>query len=172
MSMTRAEAARLLQDARDPKLRKVLSRASGGHRGPFPGEIDAFMREEHEKATLRRLKLVLTGQVAGGKNNNGITRTGKRYPKAKWAKWRDFMVAQIIGQLPKDWKPITEPVNMEFHYYAGDKRRRDQPAILDACLHCLERAGVCADDTFLWVSVSSRSYDKENPRTEITIHLT
>jgi len=58
---------------------------------------------------------------------------------------------------------------MHLSYLAGDKRRRDNPAIVDAIFHVLEKAGVVADDTLIWPVASSRGYDKENPRAEITL---
>ena len=104
-----------------------------------------------------------TGQIQGGKNNMVGTRTGHRFPKASWAKWRDSAVAQIRLQIPNGWKPVDSPTNVKLYYRAGDKRRRDMPAIIDAIWHVLEKVGVCTDDTHLWVSESTRHYSKENP---------
>lgn len=111
--------------------------------------------------------LVFNGQIRGGKNNMVVTRTGHRFPKKSWATWRDAEVITITQQLPLGFKTITEPTNISLNYFAGDRRRRDMPAIIDAIFHVLEKAGVVQDDTLLWVSESSRSYDKDNPRAEI-----
>jgi len=113
-------------------------------------------------------KYTITGQVRGGKNNLTVTRTGHRFPNAKWAKWRDVAVKEIVAQR-QGRAQITEPVNVRLDYYAEDRRRRDMPAIVDAIFHVLEKAGVVADDTLLWIAESSRNYDKANPRAEITI---
>ena len=114
------------------------------------------------------LRFVITGQIRGGKNNMVVTRKGLHFPKPEWARWRDNAVALVQIQLPMNWKPIAEPVIFSLVYFAGDKRRRDMPAILDSIFHVMEKAGVVADDTLVWVSPSWRFYDKENPRAELT----
>ena len=111
--------------------------------------------------------LTITGQIRGGKNHVNITCKGKRYPDKVWAAWRDRAVAEVRQQLPKGWQAITEPVYVNLEYVAGDNRRRDMPAIVDAIWHVLEKAGVVEDDTLLWISESSRSYDKAKPRATI-----
>lgn len=103
-------------------------------------------------------RLYFDGQIRGGKNNIIITRTGRRFPKPEWAKWRDTAVASVKSQLPAGFKMIERPVNVHLDYFAGDKRRRDMPAIIDAIFNVLEKAGVVADDTLLWVSRSERFY--------------
>lgn len=109
------------------------------------------------------LIIIVTGQIMGGKNNMIVTRTGKHFPKASWAKWRDEKVAEVKRQLPAGFKTINEPVNVRLTYVAGDKRRRDQPAIIDSLFHVLEKAGVVEDDTLIWVNQSTRFYCKERP---------
>lgn len=136
--------------------------------GPVPvSELTEADRKVLRPKTV--LRLTLAGQVRGGKNNIRITKTGHRYPNAKWAVWRDEAVDQIKRQLPADFKPFTGPCSVQFHYYAKDRIRRDAPAIIDAVWHVLEKAGVVTDDTHLWPTVSSRDYDKQNPRVELII---
>ena len=115
------------------------------------------------------LSIRIEGIISGGKNNIIITRSGHRFPKASWAKWRDSAVASVRSQLPKGWVPINVPTNIELTYVAGDKRRRDMPAIVDSIWHVLEKAGVVTDDTHLWIERSSRSYDKAAPMAIIKI---
>jgi len=117
-------------------------------------------------AEVPRLVLRLNGQVRGGKNNMGRTKTGKSFPKKSFAEWRAEAIRQIKMQFHGE--PITVPCNVRLDYVAGDKRRRDFPAICDALWHALERAGVVADDTLLWAVQSSRSYDKAAPGVTIT----
>lgn len=117
------------------------------------------------------LTITLSGVVKGGKNNMVVTRSGLHFPKKSWAKWRDEKVAEVKAQLPNDWSPITVPTDIELEYIAGDRRRRDQPAIIDAIFHVLEKAGVASDDTHLWISSSTRSYDKKNPKAIIRIPI-
>ena len=119
-------------------------------------------------ADVPRLVLRLKGQVRGGKNNMGRTKTGKSFPKKSFADWRAEAIRQIRAQLPSGWTPITVPCNVRIDYVAEDRRRRDFPAICDALWHALERAGVVTDDTLLWPAQSSRSYDKAAPGVTIT----
>jgi len=116
---------------------------------------------------MKPLTICLIGQVRGGKNNICITRTGRRFPNHEWAKWRDMQVAYVRQQLPEGFVPFAAPVSVRVSYVAGDKRRRDFPAICDAVWHVLEKAGVVTDDTFLWPQESTRGYDKANPRCEV-----
>lgn len=125
------------------------------------------LKNDKMKPDNSNLRIVICGQIMGGKNNICITRTGHRFPNKKWARWRDDAVRGVREQLSRHFKMITEPVNMRVTYVAGDRRRRDCPAILDAVWHVLEKAGVVADDTLLWPVESSRSYDKDSPRCEI-----
>ena len=115
------------------------------------------------------LAITIAGHILGGKNHINITRTGHRYPNKAWAAWRDDAVSQVRCQLPAGFKPFDQPVNMRLAYHAGDRRRRDMPAILDSIFHVLERAGVVADDTLIWVTSSSRDYDKARPRACIVL---
>lgn len=117
---------------------------------------------------MKELKLVISGQIKGGKNNITVTRSGKRFPNKQWAAWRDAAVREIKSQLPAQWKAIEAPVNVRLDYIAGDRRRRDFPAICDAVWHVMEKAGVVTDDTLLWPAESTRSYSKNHPRCEIT----
>lgn len=117
------------------------------------------------------LRLVITGQIRGGKNNMGVSRTGHHFPKKNWAKWRDAAVQQVQAQIPTGYPPFTEPVNVRLEYFSQDKRRRDMPAIIDSIWHVLERSGVVEDDYLLWISSSIRGYDKDNPRTILTFNV-
>ena len=117
-------------------------------------------------ADAPRLVLRLTGQVRGGKNNMGRTKTGMTFPKKSFADWRAEAIRQIKTQFSGE--PIAVPCNVRLDYVAEDRRRRDFPAICDALWHALERAGVVTDDTLLWPAQSSRSYDKAAPGVTIT----
>lgn len=115
------------------------------------------------------MKIIIPGQIKGGKNNICITRSGHRYPNKEWAAWRDIAVYEVKRQIPKGFKPITTPTDMSLVYIAGDKRRRDMPAIVDSIFHVLEKAGIVADDTLLWITNSTRLYDKHDPMAELEI---
>lgn len=118
---------------------------------------------------FQSLSIIIPGQVRGGKNNMIVTRTGLHFPKPEWAKWRNAMVAVVRSQLPTDWQPIDAPCLVKLTYIAGDKRRRDQPAIIDAIFHVLEKAGVVTDDTLMWINDSTRGYDKARPYCSVQI---
>ncbi len=113
------------------------------------------------------LIIIIEGQILGGKNNMIVTRTGHRFPKPAWAKWRNATVAAVKAQIPAGFKPYDAPVNARLTYVAGDRRRRDMPAIIDSIFHVLEKAGVVTDDTYVWFTESSRNYDKSKPRAVI-----
>lgn len=152
----------------------------------FPQASESFLRE-NASDTIRPIprknpvagritqknkgcvKIVITGQIRGGKNNMLVLRSGVHIPKKEWALWRDQKVKEVASQLPQSWEEIDSPSLMTLTYVAGDKRRRDMPAIIDSIFHVLEKAHVVKDDTLLWVDRSSRAYEKENPRAEILI---
>lgn len=113
--------------------------------------------------------VIVIRNVRGGKNSMQIAPNGMHYPKPEWAEWRDIEVESVRKQLGDSWITINDAIIVRLDYYAGDRRRRDMPAIIDACWHVLEKAGFVSDDHLLWIGQSTRSYCKENPRAEITI---
>ena len=90
------------------------------------------------------MTLKIEGQVRGGKNNMGITRSGIHYPYPKWAAWRDGVVASLLAQRRE---LLGRPCRIKVFYTPGDKRRRDVPGLADAICHCLERAKIVLDDS-------------------------
>ncbi len=127
---------------------------------PAAPPVNPVGRGEGIKSVAKRI--VLRGQVRGGKNAMGITKSGRHYAKSPFKKWRKEMMAQINAQDAGGWL-IHEPTNIRIDYVAGDKKRRDQTGIFDALFHLLEYAQVVTDDSLLWVTESTRSYDKANP---------
>lgn len=68
--------------------------------------------------------------------------------------------------------PISYPVNIQAIYYRGDRRRVDLPNLHEALCDILVKYGILEDDNFNIVASMDGSkvlYDKEHPRTEITI---
>lgn len=122
------------------------------------------------------ITLVLEGQCPSGKNAVIVTRTGHRYPSARFVEWRQDAINQLIPQL-RDIKknlPITFPVTVEIDYTAKDRIRRDKPGIEDALWHLLEKMEVVSDDTFLggWGEDSifhNHGVDKANAGVKIQI---
>ena len=67
---------------------------------------------------------------------------------------------------------INEPVNIKCLFYMPTRRKVDLTNLLEAIDDVLVTAGLLADDNFTIVESHDFSrvlYDKENPRTEITI---
>lgn len=74
--------------------------------------------------------------------------------------------------LKKIPQPISEPVNVKCVFYRDTKRLCDLPNLLNAILDILRLYGIIEDDNrniVYSVDGSKVLYDKENPRTEITI---
>lgn len=68
--------------------------------------------------------------------------------------------------------PISYPVNIQAIYYRADRRRVDLPNLHEALCDILVKHGILEDDNFYIVAGMDGSkvlYDKEHPRTEITI---
>lgn len=94
---------------------------------------------------------------------------------------RTFIVqSKLYRQYEKDClkvieppeKPIDEPVNVKMLFFMPTRRRVDLVNLENACLDILVRAGVLEDDNHNIVYSMDGSrvfYDKESPRTEITI---
>ena len=112
--------------------------------------------------------ITISGQCPSGKNAMKVTRSGHHYAGARFKAWRACAIEAIRNQLPKNFQMFTKPVDIRLDYFAGDRRRRDQPGIQDAIWHVLEKAGVVKDDALLWALQSSRALDKTSPRVVIT----
>lgn len=74
--------------------------------------------------------------------------------------------------IPRVKEPISEPVNVRCIFYRDSRRRVDLSNLISACNDILVKYGVLADDNrnVIYAQDGSRVfYDKNNPRTEITI---
>lgn len=68
--------------------------------------------------------------------------------------------------------PISEPVEIECHFFMPTRRLCDLTNLLEAVDDILVKYQVIADDNYSIIESHDGSrvhYDKENPRTEITI---
>lgn len=75
----------------------------------------------------------------------------------------------FLKKLPE---PISEPVNVKCVFYRDTKRLCDLPNLLNAILDILRLYDIIKDDNrniVYSVDGSKVLYDKDNPRTEITI---
>lgn len=74
--------------------------------------------------------------------------------------------------MPKLRMPVDLPVNVKCLYYMPTRRVCDLVNLQESTLDILVKYGVLVDDNYKIVSSMDGSrvlYDKENPRTEITI---
>lgn len=96
--------------------------------------------------------------------------TGKPFiSQAK--KYKDYEQA-ALWFIPKPEKPIDYPVNIKCLFYMPTRRRCDLPNMINAIDDVMVRAGLLEDDNYNIVAGHDGSrvlYDKENPRTEVTI---
>lgn len=111
----------------------------------------------------------LTGQMPSGKNQVGITRTGRRYPNKRFTLWREQALAQLDAprydyrQQGVCW-PLETPIRLHCEYTPGDARTRDVPGILDALCHLIVKAGLLKDDGLVWdVEWNRKPIDRDKP---------
>lgn len=87
------------------------------------------------------------------------------------AKYKAYEKACAVF-MPRLKEPISEAVNVKCVFYRDSRRRVDLSNLISACNDILVRYGVLADDNrnVIYAQDGSRVfYDKEHPRTEITI---
>lgn len=119
----------------------------------------------------------LHGQIPSGKNAIKTTRTGQRYPTARFQLWRDTAVVAMVEHVRKTtgwthWPLFKKPARLEIeiHYAAGDLRRRDMPGMMDAIYHVLEKAQIVEDDAQIgechWYELP---VDRQCPHVAITL---
>ena len=74
--------------------------------------------------------------------------------------------------IPKPFEPLTGPVCVECKFYMPTRRRCDLTNLLQAIDDIMVKAGLLADDSYTVIESHDGSrvfYDKESPRTEVTI---
>ena len=97
-------------------------------------------------------------------------KTGKRMviPSKQYKEYEQA----CLWQIRKPAKPIDVSVNVKCVYYMPTHRRVDLCNLIEATMDILVLAGVLADDNSSIVAAHDGSrvlYDKDEPRTEITI---
>lgn len=113
----------------------------------------------------------ITGQLPSGKNAVIVTRTGMRFPAARFKKWREGVVPELEIQRGKcSLFPIANPVTLECEYTPGDLRTRDVDGMLGALLHVIVKAGLLTDDGLVWAVTWRRmEMDRKQPGLKFTI---
>ena len=121
------------------------------------------------------MKIVIELQPVTKKNSQMILvnrKTGRPFisPSAKYKAYEKAAGYYLMPCQPED--PIDYPVNVECVYFMKDRRRVDLVNLQEATLDILVKWGVLKDDNSkIVVSMdgSRVDYDKDRPRTEITI---
>lgn len=119
------------------------------------------------------MKIVIPLPPITKKNSSRIVRnraTGKTMiiPSKRYAEYEKACEGMNFGVS----SPINFPCNVEAVYYMPTRRRVDLVNLEEATLDILVKFGVLVDDNRNIVYTMDGSkvlYDKENPRTEITI---
>lgn len=124
---------------------------------------------------MKSLEMVIPLNPTTKKNSNQIIyakRNGKKVPMViPSKKYRDYEKA-CKEYLEHHNYCIDRPINLKCEFYRKDKRRVDLVGLLQAIQDIMVKYKVIKDDNHKIVfstDGSTVNYDKENPRTEITI---
>lgn len=121
-----------------------------------------------------KLTYTIYGKPITKKNSQRICynkATGRRFVRPS-PQYEDYSAAASYYLRPAPVVPVDTPVNVQCLYYMPTHHRVDQVNLLEATLDILVEYGVLADDNSNIVVSHDGSrvlYDKNNPRTEITI---
>lgn len=88
------------------------------------------------------------------------------------AKYRQYERDAAVFLTPRPPRPIDCPVNVRCLFYMPTRRRVDKSNLEEAAHDVLVASGILADDNRDVIATTDGSmvlYDKDNPRTEITI---
>lgn len=125
---------------------------------------------------MAELKLVIQGAPVTKKNNGRIVCAKGVYhilPSKAYMEYMEKAVEQLRPQYKdKGYRPIDIPVNVKAVYYVGTRRKVDISNLTNALHDILQDAEVIKDDCrdVIACTDGSRVYwDRDNPRTEITI---
>lgn len=119
-------------------------------------------------------KCVILGRPISKKNSLQMAvnkKTGKTFPvqSEAYKKYEKKAKQELAG---KQTVPVNFPVNVQCTYFMPTKHRVDLCNLLAATCDVLVKYGIIEDDNSSIVAGHDGSrvlYDKENPRTEITI---
>lgn len=122
---------------------------------------------------MDEIKIVVKMPPRTKKNHSQIIfnkKTGKRMviPSKQYKEYEQA----CLWQIRKPANPVDVPVNVKCVYYMPTRRRVDLCNLIEATMDILVLAGVLADDNCSIAAAHDGSrvlYDKDEPRTEITI---
>lgn len=124
-----------------------------------------------------RLHFTILGRPRPKKNSMRIVRTanGKPFllPSQANVSWTNDAVRQLRdqwqsqrGRLPA----LDAPLSVTYRFYLVNRRSEaDADNLMAAVNDALQKAGVIADDKLIRCGVFSKSYDADQPRTELVI---
>ena len=127
------------------------------------------------------ISYVIMGDPRTKKNHQMIAGTGSKCPMCKkptkqWIRQGnihdEYAESAKLYLIPRPSKPIECAVNVKCLFYMQTRRRVDTLNLLATIDDLLVEVGILADDNCRIVVAHDGSrvlYDKENPRTEITI---
>ena len=125
------------------------------------------------------MKFLIVGTPVSKKNSQQILinpKTKRPFisPSAKYKRYAKAAVEQLLMQAVAQGlnDSIDYPVNIKMRFYMDTHRRCDLVNLEEACLDVLCEAGIIRDDNYTIAESYDESlvlYDKEFPRTEITI---
>lgn len=119
------------------------------------------------------LAFTLTGCPRSKKNSMQIVKYGNRRRIIQSKKYLEYEHACAV-QIKAAYRiKIDYPVCVKAVFFRSDKRRCDLPNLENALLDTLVKYDVLSDDNRNIVASMDGSgiyYDKENPRTEVTIY--
>lgn len=123
---------------------------------------------------MKTLHYVIPGAPVTKKNSQRIfrnPRTGKPFI-TKSAAYADYEAAAAYYLQPRPERPVAEPCMVTCLYYMPTRRLVDLTNLLEATHDVLVSQGILQDDNsriIVSVDGSRVLYDKESPRTEITV---
>lgn len=106
------------------------------------------------------------------KNHQRIFKHGNRTIVAPSEQYKNYEDSAWAYLRPKPEKPIDYPVEVVCKFYMATRRRVDLTNLLEAVDDVLVKYGILADDNCRIIVSHDGSrvlYDKDRPRTEVTI---
>lgn len=118
------------------------------------------------------MKFTIKGEPRVKKNSQQIIYKNGRPLIIQNKRYLDFE-EQCLWQIGKAYRQqIDFPVNVQYVFYRGSKRKVDLTNLMEAMDDILVKANVLTDDNRDVIAKHDGSivlYDKENPRIEVTI---
>jgi Holliday junction resolvase RusA-like endonuclease len=121
------------------------------------------------------LSFIIKGEPRTKKNSQRIMRNkaGRSFiiPSQQYQNYEKSFIEQAEIEGVTGLK-IADPVNIKCLFYMHTRRKVDLTNLLSGAMDCMVSAGIIEDDNCKIATANDGSrvfYDKENPRTEITI---